>query len=134
LGADGGFSFSGPISVMSCIGNWFNDFNNFTIGDAVTFTITQRDMYENPVFASGTIPSFTFNTAIVLASDGITPITMNSMTISLSYLMPQQQILKFSASQIGEFLLQVTDTNGINIIMSPFDFSVTSGVELAFSI
>jgi hypothetical protein len=48
--------------------------------------------------------------------------------------MPQQQILKFSASQIGEFLLQVTDTNGINIIMSPFDFSVTTGVELAFSI
>jgi hypothetical protein len=134
LGADGGFSFSGPISVMSCIGNWFNDFNTFTIGDAVTFFITQRDMYGNPVFASGTIPSFTFNTTIVLASDGITPVTMNSMTISLSYLLPQQQILKFSASRIGQFLLQVTDTNGINIIMSPFDFSITTGVELAFSI
>jgi hypothetical protein len=49
-------------------------------------------------------------------------------------LTPQQQILKFSASQIGEFLLQVTDTNGINIIMFPFDFFVTTGVELAFSI
>jgi hypothetical protein len=134
LGADGGFSFSGPISVMSCIGNWFNDFNTFTIGDAVTFFITQRDMYENPVFASGTIPSFTFNTTIVLASNGVTPVTMNSMTISLSYLTPQQQILKFSASRIGQFLLQVSDTNGINIIMSPFDFSVTTGVELAFSI
>ncbi len=84
VGADGGFSFSGPISVTSCIGNWFNDFDNFTIGDAVTFTITQRDMYQNPVFSSGSIPSFTFHTVIVLASDGVTPVTMNSMTISLS--------------------------------------------------
>jgi hypothetical protein len=50
----------------------------------VTFTITQRDMYQNPVFSSGSIPSFTFHTVIVLASDGVTPVTMNSMTISLS--------------------------------------------------
>ncbi|EFJ27231.1 hypothetical protein SELMODRAFT_412212 [Selaginella moellendorffii] len=92
-------------SIPSCVGGWSNNINSFYAGDNAIFDIYVKDIFNNTV-----------NNDIV---------QLNITTIDI----PQsgRQLVKFTPTISGSFFLHIWRFNE-SISMSPFTFSVSSGV------
>ncbi|KAG6550048.1 hypothetical protein Mapa_008562 [Marchantia paleacea] len=135
---------AGPLSLSTITGGWSSSKSLFSLGERVTFLITQRDTYGNPAQqdinnpAAGTAY---FSARLFTAGENHYELQGSDLTIlplgSPTFI---QEKLQFTTSQVGNFELEVyvstnkpslandwfywEEDSSIQIVGSPFRFSV----------